>query len=193
MSNFYNRTALITSIHMRHIESPFDVAHDAFHHYKVSENCVNIVIEEDLQVDMDVLTTAAWLHDLEDRTGQSTHEAEKLLQENNLDTTFINKVLLTIREHSLGNKQTTIESQVLFDGDKLEYVNPVRLLWAKQSFEDGFLPRERYMQYYQRWKEEAPNMTSLLHYNYTKNKFNELYENIASNQQEYWHPSILRE
>lgn len=172
--NIINLTSLILAIQKQLILQPYDLAHDVAHHYRVYEECVKIVKAENLKVDEKVLTVSAWLHDLEDREAEKTKAITKLLKKHNCYELFIEKVIKTIKEHSFDKKQTTIESRTLFDADKLEYVNPFRLLWFLQVSKDGFIDRSTCYHYKKQWQRRIYEVENLFHFEYSKNEFSKM-------------------
>lgn len=162
---------LIIALQKKLVLSPYDAAHDLTHHYRVFAATQKIVEAERLTVDNAVLTAAAWAHDLFGRSGEETKAIEIFFKKQNCRDEFIKRVIAVISQHSFGEKPTIIEAKVLFDADKLEYVNPFRLGWFIQAAKDGLLEEETYLKYRQEWKERVYQIPDLLHFSYSKKEF----------------------
>jgi HD superfamily phosphohydrolase YqeK len=162
---------ILTKIKKELALHPYDAAHDLNHHLRVFKGSRKIVAAEYLNADNKVLTIAAWGHDLGGRTGQETTGLKKFLEEFGCSNDFIAKILLVIEEHSFGKKQTRVESRVLFDADKLEYVNPLRLTSFIQAAHRGLLDKNAVQHYLKEWHERVYRIPDMLHYSYSKKEF----------------------
>ena len=169
-----NLTSIILTAQKELIEKPFDLAHDISHHYRVYEYCLKIIRAEDLNVNYDVLTICSWWHDLEDRKGEKVLKLTTTLKRYECKKDFIKKIIKVIREHSFCKKPTTLEGKILFDADKLEYVNPFRLAWFKQAVKDGFIKKRKYFEYLRQWQERIKKLGKLLNFSYSQKKFIEM-------------------
>lgn len=156
------------------VTKPYDLAHDITHHYRVWEWCSKIVLAEKLSVNWPLLTIASWWHDAQDRRGMLIKEVLKSLDKNGAEENLQRQVANIIREHSFNQKQTSTEAKVLFDADKLEYVNPPRLGIFLQAAKEGFIPRKYYLTYKSDWAKRVSLIPGLLHYQYSRKKFIEL-------------------
>jgi HD superfamily phosphodiesterase len=185
-----NLTELIVDAQKYLICNPFDLAHDVMHHYRVWAWCFKIVKAEKLRVDWQVLSVAAWWHDAEGRKGKTVTAVKKALENRKLSWKFTNKVISIINQHSYGEKQTTTESKVLFDADKLEYVNPARMLWVKQSFKDGFLTQKQYREYYRYWREKISKVPASMHFAYSRLEYNRMKKQVMENIERYWDSAV---
>jgi HD superfamily phosphodiesterase len=114
-------------------KQPFDIVHDLEHHEQVVANCLDIIKQEGLQPDMDVIITAAWWHDVE-KSYETKNSADKTIvffrktaEIFGADDEFINQCVDTIQQHSFSQPQRTLEGKILFDADKIEYVNDGRI------------------------------------------------------------------
>jgi len=162
---------ILTKIKKELALHPYDAAHDFNHHLRVFKGGQKIVAAEHLNADNKVLTIAAWGHDLGGRTGQETTELEKILEGFGCGDAFVKKILLVIKEHSFGKKQTLVESRILFDADKLEYVNPLRLTSFIQAAHEGLLDKNAVRRYFREWHERVYRILDVLHYPYSKKEF----------------------
>lgn len=151
---------------------PFDAGHDLDHHKAVVQNCLDIVRDERLSLDMDVLLIAAWWHDYK-RNDEA--ENDKILAAaliaNGFDDAHIARILEIKNCHSFGNGQYSLEAKVLFDADKLEYVSILRVRKVLQAAEDGGMSRETLMKYNVAFRQRTPTIPSLLHFESTKKEF----------------------
>lgn len=108
-------------------------AHDRFHANRVRNLSLRLADECRRTVDRDVLSAAAWLHDIgrpRERSGEienhdewAAGEAEDLLATEAVTPDQIDAVKHCIRTHSIRSSSPepeTPEAQLLFDADKLE-------------------------------------------------------------------------
>lgn len=166
-----NIVSIILEAQRQLVLKPIDLAHDIAHHYRVYEGVLKIIYNENLDIDKDFLAVCAWYHDLGGRRGEDTVLIRRLISKHMDDNKFIDKVVDIIREHSFGETQSSLESKVLFDADKLEYVNPFRLLWFLRAYNDHFINEKTYRQYKNEWGERVQKLKSMLHFNYSQEKF----------------------
>lgn len=169
-----NIVSIILEAQKQLVLKPIDLAHDITHHYRVYEWSLKINNNEKLNADEDLLTVCAWYHDLGGRRGENIDFLKSLLSKHIIDVNFINKAIGIIREHSYGETQTSLESKILFDADKMEYVNPLRLLWFLKAHEDGLLNEEKYRQYKKEWNERTINVKKMLHFSFSQREFSML-------------------
>jgi len=166
-----NLTTLIIDIQKHLILKPYDLAHDITHHYRVYEQSIRIADEEKLMINRDIVIICAWLHDLEGRKGEDLKETKKILRKNHLDVDIVKKIINIIKEHSLGKKQSILESKVLYDSDKLEYVNSFRLMNFIKAAQDEYIDVKKYHQYKKEWWKKIDEVGETLHFVYSKKKF----------------------
>ncbi|MFC4553150.1 MULTISPECIES: HD domain-containing protein [Halorussus] len=108
-------------------------AHDRFHAERVRDLSIRLANQWDERVDRDVLSAAAWLHDIGrplERTGEIEHhdrwaadKAKELLRAEEVAHDRIEAVERCIRTHSIRSSSPepeTPEAKLLFDADKLE-------------------------------------------------------------------------
>lgn len=169
-----NVVELIIEAQKQLIKKPFDLAHDITHHYRVQEEALKIIEEEGLDLDEDFISICAWYHDLGGRRGENSSLIHSLIEKHVKDPKSIEKIIQIIKEHSYGETQTSLESKVLFDADKLEYVNPIRLKWFLKAYDEGYLSKKVYIQYKKEWTERIKNVEGQLHFSYTKRQFSKM-------------------
>jgi len=116
----------------------------------------------------------AWLHDLEGRKGKKLSAIKKSLKKFEQNKSIIKKVTNIIKKHSFGEKQNTLESKILYDADKLEYVNPFRLSWFILASEDGNISSKKYLSYKREWWRKIDKVEKTLHFSYSKKVFSRL-------------------
>lgn len=110
-------------------------AHDLYHANRVRDLAIRLATQCDKLVDRDVLSAAAWLHDIGrplERTGEidnhdnwATGEAGELLATEGVPVNQIEAVKHCIRAHSIRDSSPapeTLEAKLLFDADKLEAI-----------------------------------------------------------------------
>ena len=108
-------------------------AHDRFHATRVRELSLRLANECERAVDRDVLSAAAWFHDIgrpRERTGEiddhnewGAEEAAALLEAEGVPTDRVDAVEHCIRTHSIRTgspEPERLEAKVLFDADKLD-------------------------------------------------------------------------
>lgn len=113
-----------------------DSAHDMQHVYRVLNNAIDIAKGES-NVNMDVLTTAALLHDIgradekldpsADHAVTGGDRAYRLLIDEGYDHAFVEHVRQCIRTHRFrrNDPPASIEAKILFDADKLDVCGAV--------------------------------------------------------------------
>ena len=110
-------------------------AHDQFHAKRVRDLSIRLANQCDGRVNRDVLTAAAWFHDIGrprertekiDNHGQwAADEATELLAAASVPADHIEAIDHCLRSHSIrasSPEPETLEAKVLFDADKLDAV-----------------------------------------------------------------------
>ena len=166
-----NIVSIILEAQKQLVLKPIDLAHDITHHYRVYERSLKINNNEKLNADENLLVVCAWYHDLGGRRGENIDLLRGLLSKHTNDVNFINKVIEIICEHSYGGIQTSLESKILFDADKMEYVNPLRLSWFLRAHKDGLLNEKKYKQYKKEWNKRIINISKMLHFPSSQKEF----------------------
>ncbi|WP_129115714.1 HD domain-containing protein [Halegenticoccus tardaugens] len=113
-------------------------AHDSFHANRVRDLSLRLANECERAVDRDVLSAAAWLHDIGrplERSGEiddhgkwATVEAEELLEAKEVPADQLEAIKHCIRAHSIRASSPdpeTLEAELLFDADKLDTTGAV--------------------------------------------------------------------
>ena len=108
-------------------------AHDSFHAKRVRDLAIKLADQCEKAVDCDILSAAAWLHDIcrsQERVGeinnhdkQGAMKAEELLKTEAVTTDQVDAITHCIRTHSIRSSSPepeTLEAKLLFDADKLE-------------------------------------------------------------------------
>ncbi|NMC35709.1 hypothetical protein GYA49_01550 [Candidatus Beckwithbacteria bacterium] len=170
-----NITRAILDAQQELIHNPFDIVHDVIHHFQVCQNCLFIIEAEKLSVELPVVIISAWWHDI-DRDLETKIAIIKSLEKNHFSNSFIKKCLKVIKSHSFGKKQISLEAKVLFDADKLEYVNPLRTRRLIQAINDGVENIDKGIFYKKGWFEKTPQVKDMLHFSYSKSLFDKLFE-----------------
>ncbi len=146
---------------------PVDSVHSVDHHERVADNCMKIIEEEHLNINSYAVVIAAWWHDVETKQGATT-----LLQQEmemaGFDRQTIESVSAIVRSHTFGKDQKTIESQVLFDADKMEYFNPERMRKAVKDAQEGTLSIPILAQHYHLWLDRYQSVLSSFHFSYSR-------------------------
>lgn len=110
-------------------------AHDRFHAKRVRDVSLRLADECDGRVDRDVLSAAAWLHDIgrpRERTGEiddhgswAADEASELLAAESVPSDRIEAIDHCLRSHSIrpsAPEPASLEAKLLFDADKLDAI-----------------------------------------------------------------------
>jgi uncharacterized protein len=116
-------------------------AHDSFHANRVRDLSLRLASECERTVDRDVLSAAAWFHDIGrplERSGEiddhdewATIEAEELLEAEKVPADGIEAIKHCIRAHSIRANSPdpeTLEAKLLFDADKLDATGAVGIV-----------------------------------------------------------------
>ncbi|MBI4009373.1 hypothetical protein HY357_04005 [Candidatus Roizmanbacteria bacterium] len=151
----------------RLIANPIDTTHDIEHHRNVAENCQKIIDEERLNVNSENIIIAAWWHDVETQQG-ATGLLQKEMQTLGFGQEDIKSVSDMVRTHTFGGKLKTVEAQVLFDADKMEYFNPERMRRALEDAKNGLLPTTILDRHYFEWLERYKEILELFNFETSK-------------------------
>lgn len=116
-------------------------AHDIFHAKRVRDVSLRLAEQHPATVDRDVLTAAAWFHDIGrplERVGEITDhdewaadEATTLLEREGVSTPKISAIEHCLRSHSIragSPPPETTEAKLLFDADKLDATGAIGLV-----------------------------------------------------------------
>lgn len=162
-------------------ENPFDEIHDIFHHYRVWENAINIIFNEKLECDMNLLEVAIWWHDISKSDPNNSQEDDFYLFEKagiacDVNQATRDQIKSTILEHQQMNSQTSLESKILYDADKIEYVSIPRILIAKNSLAD-----EVRNVYEAKWRKNMEERYLSLNFQYSKDNFRRIIQELQTN------------
>ncbi|MBD3362979.1 hypothetical protein GF362_04635 [Candidatus Dojkabacteria bacterium] len=157
------------------LDNPFDLGHDLTHHYKVWENCLKIILNENLskKVDKELITIAAWWHDV-DRKNHKNKKLIKVLQEYGYPNSKSNEVLKVIDEidgPASKEELSSIESKVLCDADKIEYINITRWEYIKLAFKAGKFPEKAIIHYGNELEKRIEFVFNNLVFKYSRKRF----------------------
>jgi HD superfamily phosphodiesterase len=166
-----NKEQLIDEARERLKENSFDEVHGEKHHELVWENCQKIIEEENLQADKEVLQVAAMWHDVERGKADETKLLKDAFIKYKVPNAFGNKVLEIIDAHSFGKNQESVEAKILFDADKLEYVNPERGRILLEEYQNGKVNKDRFDYYVKGWQNRIIAVREQIHFKYSKNLF----------------------
>lgn len=160
---------------------PYDAGHDFEHHQTVVNNCQSLVKAEKLKVNEEVLELAAWWHDYQrDNLSKNNAAVKDSLHRHGFDDEFIKTVLDTINHHSHGNQQELTEQKVLYDADKIEYVNPERIKHVMNAVSNGNMSMQRAEKYAKVLNERVISVYESLHYDYSKQIFRKYAKELLS-------------
>jgi hypothetical protein len=151
-------------------EHPFYALHAIDHHANTWKNCLWIIGKEKLTVDKRNLKIAAWWHDVE-RNDEKCLLLKQTMSELRFRNEEIEKVTDIINGHTYGREQVSLESKVLYDADKLEYVSEKRVETLLNLFKDGYISDARFKDYKKTWSERIKNVKSNLHFFSSKDLF----------------------
>lgn len=158
-------------------ENSYDSLHNASHSELVWNNCRTIVLKEGLSCQMDALEVAAWWHDV-DRKDGSIKTLKDALKQVEIDEDKRRLIINAISEHSFGNTQTSTESKVLYDADKLEYLSLGRFLSLLDGVREGEINKEKFDYYKNEWRKRIVKVRESLNYESTKLEFDKRLSDI---------------
>lgn len=170
-------TKVILEAKKKLVISPYDIPHGVIHHYKVWQNCIWIVNQEGLKVNLEELQIAAWWHDV-DRKQNIHQDMIDSLEKHQFGKDSIEKILEIVKHHSYGSQQTSLESKVLYDADKLEYIDVYRWIYSYQAVKDGELSEAHFALYKKDVNERLENVIKRLYFKTTKEEFDNKYKNF---------------
>jgi hypothetical protein len=165
------RIKLVEDARKRLQENPFDSVHNESHHESVWINCQKIVKAECLDVDMSVLEVAAWWHDVQRDAKDETELLRSKFRDLRVPKQFQGMVIAAIASHSFGKQQETVESVILYDADKLEYLSVSRVRLLLGDFSNGKMSQDRFDYYIKAWKKRIKGVRKQLHYKYSRELF----------------------
>ncbi|MDC0449235.1 HD domain-containing protein [bacterium] len=174
-----NIPELFLSAQKLHTQSPADPAHDWIHHWSVLSNALEIVGMENLDVKLEILVGACLFHDFD--RGDKNHQRVAIdILKKGFNKSEFNEILKTIKEHPFGQKQTSTEAKVLYDADKLAYLNLLRhyeLNVFNGVDEEGTKLHTKYKKLYE---ERIDSVYGTLHYGYTRIRFRDRMKALKS-------------
>lgn len=173
-------TERLVSIAQEKLENqPFDEVHNLDHHTKVWGNCKAILESESLDdLDQKTLEVACWWHDIE-RGTEDNATLDQVLQENGAQSDFAQKVRKVVDEHTFGAEQTCLESEVLYDADKLEYLSIDR-------FDDLMkMSEEKIKHYISASQERISEVWNNLHFPSSREEFKRRFKEISKFAKDY--------
>ncbi len=169
-----NHSKLVHDIKKAVATEPFDVFHDIFHHYEVLKNCYEIINHEKLSPNLQILEIAALAHDYETHNKNNQHKKLKLLlKQHLLPNAVIDLIIQIINEHSISKEQTLLESKILFDADKLEFISTYRWEQALKAYQDGLFDITREIYYEHLTEALLDEVGNRLYFNFSKNLYPE--------------------
>ncbi|MBP9758695.1 hypothetical protein KBD45_03295 [Candidatus Dojkabacteria bacterium] len=165
---------IIDEIKQHLVTDYFDVYHDIGHHYSVWSNGIEIAQSEKLTYDYKIFELSAWLHDTDKGNETQNFLKSLALKYSELSEIFL-KVENVIAEHSFGQTQTTVESKLLYDADKIELVSLPRWQNAFNQYEENLITIEQRDKYVSEWNRRMPLLKGNLHFNESNAMFETKY------------------
>jgi len=164
-----NIEGLIKVAQAKLITSPFDQGHDLVHHYKVWENCFEIIMAEKLiEVDFDNLQLAVWFHDV-DRDSKDNPTFLRAAKDFALSNDEITNVLDIMNAHSFSDERSgKLEAKILFDADKVEYIGYSRWLYISNAIKNGDMSLESGLKYAEALNGRMEYVVANINFNRTK-------------------------
>lgn len=148
-------------------ESPIDTAHGVDHHQSVFINCLEIIADHNLEINLDLITISAWWHDLESQIGD-INVLNKEMIELKFSNNQIENIIKIIKEHTFGKKQTSLEAKILYDADKIEYFNVKRIEQAIEDTENGLMELATLQRLSKSWLKRYKNVLENFHFEFSK-------------------------
>ncbi len=165
-------------------ENPSDAGHDYDHHLSVVLNCVQILQKEKLRPklqpdQLEAIQIAAWWHDYlrEDEAGND-QILNNAMKESGYEEDYIDKVLSVKNSHTYGTSQLSIESQILFDADKLEYLSTRRYNIISIAVKNGEMSMETLINYKKAFRQRIGNIRDQLHFESSKKMFDKRFQSV---------------
>jgi len=161
------------------LKDPYDEGHNVFHHTLVYQNCLQIINAEKLEnIDEEALLVAAMWHDWQrpnnlEEVNKFREDLKNIFVESDIDEEFFERVWEIIAHHSFGEEQQSIEQKVLFDADKLEYLNIERFIGIIFLAREGNFSMERVEKYKAAFANRIPIVKNSLNFEYSKIIFQE--------------------
>lgn len=186
LSNIMNNTAsIIEKIKVFHQKNIFDSAHDLVHHEAVTENAKEIIDSERLRnkCNPSVVEVSCMIHDLIDEKRGDVEgmkiKAKELIVNGGGSVGFADEVVRVVEAHSFGKSQgESIEAEILYDADKLEYVSIDRFKLVIAAVKSGQMSTVKLEEYKSIWKERILKVMPSLHFDISKTLFNKRLESV---------------
>lgn len=153
------------------LDNPYDVYHTYDHHLNVWQNCICISRYVSGKMDLDTLEISSWWHDVfkgrQDESELIVNELKNL----NFEKETTNRILQQISEHTFGEEQTSIESKILFDADKIELISMARWKHAFDLFEAELITKQERDKYVAETNKRIPLLVDNLHFDFSNGLF----------------------
>lgn len=149
-----------------------DALHDWDHHQAVLNAVVLLTQREQLEASIDLCAlkiASAW-HDFE-KAGLKKEEIEEVISFLDAPEDLTEKVFQIITEHNYTGKPQSLEAKLLWDADKLEYLNPKRLVKRGKELQEGKISIHRYWETIEIWQNRIGEIYQKLHFNSSKEIF----------------------
>jgi hypothetical protein len=179
---------VVKEIQSRLLYSPSDIAHDIFHHFVVWQNTKYIMWFDEIKPpNVEFLELAVWGHDME-LEDHETVQVFKIMRAAGYSLEEIAEVTYIINSHAyVPEENQVIEAQILFDADKIEYVNPHRWVWIGENIKNGQFPVKKATAYMENLRDKLPLVIEQVRFRATKLKmydylreFINMYEHIQN-------------
>lgn len=163
------------------IRNPYDLAHGVGHHCRVSDFSISLIIREKLEVDWRTVSLASWWHDIGDKKGQNHIFLTNALEKQGVDSDIETIIIKAVEEHSFSSQNhSSLESKILFDADKSEYINPSRLLYFSELVRSNMVSQDKAVKYKKLWFNRMKTLEKRIFFDYTKS-FYKKYKKEAFN------------
>lgn len=162
-------------------QNPYDVGHDLVHHQNVWRTAQDIARNISIPADLRALKIASFWHDvvttqIQNRnfkgrdkiTLQTAGYLENLMQSLGFESEFIEKVIIPVKTHEIRNKQTTIEARILYDADKLEWLNVQRWKRLLSALKTGRMAKIKLFLYKKIAKRWLKKLRRLYNFDYSR-------------------------
>lgn len=181
------------------INNPYDEGHDLYHHLAVWKNAQHIARHIKESADIKSLHIACFWHDVvttpienrnfKDRDKMTIKTAEylqKLMLELGCNKDLIERTIIAVCEHDLNSRPTTIEGKILYDADKLEFLNVKRWIKILDALKTGKMVKIKLFLYKKAGKRWISKLKRMYNFDYTRKlhdkKVNEILNNSTANK-----------
>jgi HD superfamily phosphodiesterase len=156
-----------------------DPVHQLNHHESVRSDALRIIEREGLggKLDKDIIKIASMWHDIK-RHNSDHKDLRRTLLSLGADKSFIGKVVDVIDYHSFNQTPVSLEGEVVWDADKLQYVLVERIAMFLRAVNKGIVSEDEIAKNRDLWQQRVPEVPQKLHFDASRQIFAKRLEDV---------------